>query len=95
MPSSTEGVYQRNGRFFDFYGNPLPISFDSFGVGPTGPTGPGSIGPTGPYPFYFQSTPPTGIITNGSLWYHSITGKLYVYVKDEDSSQWVMSIGPI
>jgi hypothetical protein len=65
--------------------------------GITGPQGlQGEIGiqgTTGPYPFYFQNTTPSGIITNGSFWYHSETGILYVYIDDGDTSQWVTSTG--
>ncbi len=63
-------------------------------TGTTGATGPqGLTGATGPYPFYFQDTAPTGLITNGSFWYHSDTGVLYIYINDGDSGQWVDSIG--
>jgi hypothetical protein len=48
MPSSSNAVFIENGRFVDYFGNPIDIS--SLGlVGPTGDSGPaGSIGPTGP-----------------------------------------------
>jgi hypothetical protein len=64
--------------------------------GPTGPQGEvGATGATGPYPFYFQDHPPgNGDITVGSLWYHSCTGILYIYVEDQPGSfQWVTPIG--
>lgn len=42
---------------------------------------------------YSQENAPTGTgtdaIQNGSLWYKTDTGVLYVYVTDTDSSQWV------
>lgn len=39
MPSSTDGVYQRNGNLIDYYGRPLDLSRYNL-LGPTGPTGP-------------------------------------------------------
>ena len=55
----------------------------------------GATGPTGPYPFYFQNTTPTGSISEGSFWYDSDLGNLYVYVDDGSSQQWVTPIGLI
>jgi hypothetical protein len=43
--------------------------------------------------FFFQSSEPDGLIENGSFWYHSETGVLYIYINDGDSEQWVDSIG--
>ncbi len=79
-------------------------------AGPTGPAGPagptgadgangatGPIGPTGPYPFYYQSLAPTGSVTTGSFWFDSDLGRLYVYVDDGNTTQWVTPtavIGP-
>ena len=79
-------------------------------AGPTGPAGPagatgvdgangatGPQGPTGPYPFYYQSLAPTGSITTGSFWFDSDLGRLYVYVDDGNTTQWVTPtavIGP-
>ena len=60
------------------------------GVGTSGTSGTsGPQGPAGTVAFYFQNTVPTGTILVGSLWYHSETGILYVYVNDGDTSQWV------
>jgi hypothetical protein len=42
MPSSSNAVFIENGRFVDYFGNPIDIST----LGLVGPTG--SIGPTGP-----------------------------------------------
>lgn len=33
--------------------------------------------------------------SNGSIWFDSTTAKLYVYVEDEDSNQWVQPVYPI
>lgn len=44
MPSSLDGVYFQDGRFVDYYGNPIDVQ-NFFGMGPTGPMGP--VGPTG------------------------------------------------
>jgi hypothetical protein len=62
-------------------------------TGETGPTGP--TGDTGPYPFYFQDTAPTGTITEGSFWYDSDLGNLYVYIDDGNTQQWVTPINMI
>jgi hypothetical protein len=43
--------------------------------------------------FYFQNTAPTGNIDEGSLWYHSITGVLYIFIDDGDTQQWVAPTG--
>lgn len=53
----------------------------------------GVTGPAGPYPFYYQSSPPSGSLTVGSQWMHSDTGILYVYVNDGNSFQWVQPVG--
>lgn len=62
-------------------------------AGPTGPTGPtGLTGPAGPvYRIPVQSSLPTGVST-GDLWWDTESGKLYVYVNDGDSNQWVAAI---
>jgi hypothetical protein len=41
--------------------------------------------------FYFQDTAPVGDIEEGSLWYHSETGFLYIYINDGNSEQWVLA----
>jgi len=33
--------------------------------------------------------------TNGSIWFDSSTAKLFVYVEDEDSNQWVQPVYPV
>jgi len=33
--------------------------------------------------------------TNGSIWFDSTTAKLFVYVEDEDSNQWVQPVYPV
>jgi hypothetical protein len=38
MPSSTEGVYQKNSNLIDYYGNPLDLTKYNL-LGPTGPAG--------------------------------------------------------
>lgn len=45
--------------------------------------------------FYFQNTPPIGDIDEGSLWYHSETGVLYIFIDDGDSQQWVAPTGSV
>jgi len=60
--------------------------------GPTGATGPsgGPVGPTGPqgssgaFATVFPSDPYAG-----QVWADLETGKMYVYIQDVDSSQWV------
>ena len=66
-------------------------------TGDTGSTGAtGSTGDTGPYPFYFQSTAPTGPgLTVGSFWYDSISGNLFIYVDDGNTQQWASNVGPV
>jgi hypothetical protein len=74
----------------------------SGGIGPAGTSGTsglpgtsgtsgtnGTSGTSGTFSFYFQNTAPVGVILVGSLWYHSETGLLYVYVNDGDTNQWV------
>jgi hypothetical protein len=47
MPSSSNAVFIENGRFVDYFGNPIDITNLGL-VGPTGSTGAtGDIGPTG------------------------------------------------
>lgn len=41
-----------------------------------------------------SSTPPEDS-ENGALWFNSETGKIYVYIQDEDSIQWVQPTYPI
>jgi hypothetical protein len=57
-------------------------------VGPTGATGStGATGPTGragSFAISFPSNP-----ENGQVWYDIETGKMYVYIPDGTSSQWV------
>jgi hypothetical protein len=42
---------------------------------------------------FSQETAPDGsgtnVIQDGTLWYKTDTGVLYVYINDEDSSQWI------
>ena len=42
---------------------------------------------------FSQETAPDGsgtnVIQDGALWYKTDTGVLYVYINDEDSSQWI------
>jgi len=45
-------------------------------------------GPTGAN-VEVSNTPPSGIITPGTLWYDSQTGNTYIYFSDGDSFQWV------
>lgn len=71
------------------YGGPQGVQ------GPTGPAGPAG-GPTGPT----GATGPQGASGafalefpvdpySGQVWYNLETGKMYVYVSDGDSTQWV------
>ena len=49
MPSGVNAVFFENGRFVDYFGNPIDLSGAEGSLGPTGLTGPaGSTGPTGP-----------------------------------------------
>ena len=41
-----------------------------------------------------SDTPPT-TPTEGSIWFNSATGSIYVYVTDADSSQWIQPSSPI
>jgi len=66
-------------------------------TGPTGPSGlSGASGPSGPqgpvYRITVQDTPPTSGIAQGDLWWDTSTGKIYIYVTDADSSQWVAAL---
>jgi len=46
--------------------------------------------------FYFQNTVPSDEnVVEGSRWFHSDTGVEYIYVTDEDSSQWVQAASTI
>lgn len=38
--------------------------------------------------FFNSSTPPSRVV-QGDEWYNPVTGKLYKYIKDDDSEQWV------
>jgi hypothetical protein len=54
-------------------------------TGATGATGPtGATGSEGRFAISFPSTP-----ENGQVWYDIETGKMYVYIPDGTSSQWV------
>jgi hypothetical protein len=54
-------------------------------TGATGATGPtGATGSEGRFAISFPSTP-----ENGQVWYDIETGKMYVYIPDGSSSQWV------
>lgn len=46
MPSSVNAVFFENGRFVDYFGNPIDLSGAEGALGPTGPSG--ETGPTGP-----------------------------------------------
>jgi hypothetical protein len=74
MPSSSNAVFIENGRFVDYFGNPIDIT--NLGLaGPTGPTGPaGSAGSAGstssPIKFvkeFFPLGPTTLTITRSEL----------------------------
>ena len=45
-------------------------------------------GPTGAN-VEISITPPSGVVTPGTLWYDSETGKMYIYFNDGDNFQWV------
>jgi hypothetical protein len=54
-------------------------------TGPIGPTGAtGATGAEGRFATSFPSSP-----ENGQVWYDIETGKMYVYIPDGTSSQWV------
>ena len=54
-------------------------------TGATGPTGAtGATGRAGSFALSFPSSP-----ENGQVWYDAETGKMYVYIPDGTSSQWV------
>jgi Chaperone of endosialidase len=57
-------------------------------VGPQGP--PGTPG-TGVSTVFYADTPPTGA-PDGTLWWESDTGTLYLRYNDGDSSQWVQAV---
>lgn len=44
-------------------------------------------------PVYIGTFPPTGPLA-GDLWWNSNTGRLCIYYKDTDSSQWVSAFQP-
>lgn len=48
---------------------------------------------------YYQETAPVGSgtadIPDGTVWYKTDTGVLYIYTNDEDSSQWIQPRGGI
>ena len=68
-------------------------------IGPEGPEGPeGPIGPEGdPGNIIISDTAPTGGAP-GDLWWHSLSGQLFIYYQDETSAQWVVTnpatVGP-
>lgn len=47
-----------------------------------------SYGGTTQAPVYMSDTAPT-VAANGSLWFKTSTGRLYVYYDDGSSQQWV------
>jgi hypothetical protein len=65
-------------------------------AGPQGATGPqGAIGPQGPVgasvsTTYYADTPPTGV-PDGTFWWDSSAGILYVRYNDGNSVQWVVA----
>ena len=67
-----------------------PIGPTGGGVtGATGATGPtGETGATGGSVFYYQNTPPLGVVA-GDRWFNSDTGIEFIYVFDGTSFQWV------
>ena len=98
MAQSTNLVFYINGKFYDYFGNLIDVSFGSVGSGATGPTGaPGTIGPpgtgstgwTGPTGLQGSTgwTGPTGPIGNtgvsGSIGATGPTGLNYTYFLQE------------
>jgi hypothetical protein len=75
MPSSVNAVFFENGRFVDYFGNPIDLTGAEGALGPTGPAGiTGSTGPTGstaaPIKFvkeFFPLGPSALIITRAEL----------------------------
>jgi len=42
---------------------------------------------------FISSTAPTTNLSNGSLWWNSNDGSLYIYYNDSDSAQWIITVG--
>jgi len=91
--SSTYGrlVQVVSGYYYDGYGNPLDIGSGGGGIGPQGNVGPqGVTGPAGSGLYYIQSPYPDGPHNDGDRWYDTSTGYEFVWITDDDGSQWVM-----
>ena len=91
--SSTYGrlVQVVSGYYYDGYGNPLDIGSGGGGIGPQGNVGPqGVTGPAGSGLYYIQSPYPDGPHNDGDRWYDTSTGYEFVWITDDNGSQWVM-----
>jgi len=69
-------------------GNTITVSEPGSG------SGGGSGGSSGGASVEVSDTAPDSP-SNGDIWYNSATAKLYVYVEDTDSSQWVQPAAPV
>ena len=59
-------------------------------VGPVGPVGPQGVPGVGVSTIYFADSPPAGV-PDGTMWWESDTGLLYLKFNDGNSSQWVIA----